>query len=491
MAQVSPMNRPSTLYIDNWQDWWSLVTTQGALLELAALVLCALLAGLVTGLLRRARRRALATQAAQQAASPVAAPAQAGPEGSTVPPEAAPAEDLTPEGVRRPSVLLGESGLRGILFPMLWLLLAYLARVVILQWQPAPILRVALPILMGLVAIRTGVTVRRAAFPGLAVVRVLERTISWVAWVAMALWVTGVLPSALDYLDTITWKMGGTQMSVRTLIEGGLTAGALLLLALWLSSILEARLLRSASGTSLSVRKVIANITRAVMVFVGLMLGLSSVGIDLTALSVLGGAIGVGIGLGLQKLAANYVSGFMVLAERSVRIGDVVRVGGFEGRISDIRARYTVIRALGGAEAIVPNETLMTSTVENLTFSDRRLVQSTTVSVGYDSDVDLVLGLLKDAALVSDRVLRDPSPNAFLTGFGADGLDFQVSYSIGDPENGTLGPRAEINRAILLALRQHKIDIPYPQRVVHQVPAPGAAPTPPIERGAEGGIPSV
>ncbi|MFT4195528.1 mechanosensitive ion channel family protein, partial [Ottowia sp.] len=307
MAAVNPAAAPPVLYIDDWQAWWDAITEQGVLVELLALALCGLLAWGITHALRRAR-------------------AGAAPDAESVPATA---------GGQRRSVLLGERGLQGILFPLLWLLLASIARFVILHWQPAPVMRVALPVLVALVAIRGGVTVLRAVFPGLAIVRVLERTISWVAWVAMVLWVSGVLPLVLEFLDGITWKMGSTQVSVRTLIEGALTAGALMLLALWVSSLIEARLLRSASGAVLSVRKVIANAVRAFMVFVGLLLGLSAVGIDLTALSVLSGAVGVGIGLGLQKLAANYVSGFMVLAERSVRIGDPVRVGGFEGRITD------------------------------------------------------------------------------------------------------------------------------------------------------------
>src|SRR5204862_2225984 len=128
-------------------------------------------------------------------------------------------------------------------------------------------------------------------------------------------------------------------VSVRNIIEGALSAGFVLVLALWVSAAIEARLLRGAYGEQLSLRKAAANVVRALLTFVGLLLALTSAGIDLTALSVLGGAVGVGVGFGLQKLAANYVSGFVILAERSLRIGDVVRVDGFEGRITDIANR--------------------------------------------------------------------------------------------------------------------------------------------------------
>jgi small-conductance mechanosensitive channel len=196
-------------------------------------------------------------------------------------------------------------------------------------------------------------------------------------------------------------------------------------------------------------------------------MALSAVGIDLTALSVLGGAVGVGLGFGLQKLASNYVSGFVILAERSMRIGDNVRVDNFEGRITDINARYTVVRSPTGRESIVPNEMLIIQRVENLSLADPRVWLSTVVSVGYDSDVDLVIRLLSEAALASSRVLRDPAPSVALSAFGADGLEFTVGFWIADPENGSLGLRSEINRAILKALRAHGLEIPYPQRVMH------------------------
>jgi small-conductance mechanosensitive channel len=271
----------------------------------------------------------------------------------------------------------------------------------------------------------------------------------------------------LQELDEIKWTVGSTTLSVRTLIEGTLTAGAVLLLSLWLSSAIETRLLRSATGGELSLRKAASNAARALLMFVGLIVALSAVGIDLTALSVLGGAIGVGVGLGLQKLAANYVSGFVILAERSMRIGDNVRVDGFEGRVTDIKARYTVIRSLAGRESIVPNELIITNRVENLSLADSRVWISTVVSVGYDSDVDVVMPLLAQATLESERVLRDPAPSVALSAFGADGLEFTVGFWIADPENGQLGLRSQINLSILRSLRAHGIEIPFPQRVLH------------------------
>ncbi len=379
------------------------------------------------------------------------------------------------------SILFGRQIFDGALFPLLLFGLTLAARAVLQPYMTLALLKLTLPILFSLSVIRVGAKVLQAAFPEADLVRSIERSLSWLVWCATALWVTGVLPLVLQEFDDISWKVGSGRMSLRTLLDGALLAMAVLLVALWISSVLESWLLRSATGSALSLRKALSNAVRALLVFIGLIVALSAVGIDLTALSVLGGAIGVGIGLGLQKLAANYVSGFVILAERSIRIGDNVRVDNFEGRITAINGRYTVIQSTSGREAIVPNEMLITSRIENLSLADTRVWLSTVVSVGYDSDVELVMRLLKEAALSAPRVLREPAPSASLSAFGADGLEFTLGFWIADPENGALGLRSQINVAVLQALRAHGIDIPYPQRVVHLPPnaAPSVAPVPP------------
>ena len=366
------------------------------------------------------------------------------------------------------SILFGHRAVDGVLFPLVLLCLAYSALAVLRNFVPVAVFKLAIPVLVALVVIRVGVKVLRVAFKDARWARSLEHTISWLAWLAMVLWVSGLLPIVLNELDQITWKVGGAKLSVRSMIEGLLTAGFVLILTLWISAAIETRLLREATGGALSLRKAISNATRALLMFVGLIVALSVVGIDLTALSVLGGAVGVGIGFGLQKLAANYISGFVILAERSVRIGDSVRVDNFEGIITEINARYTLVRSLGGRESIVPNEMLITSRIENLSLADTHLYQTTVVSVGYESDVDQVTELLLQAALAQERVLRDPQPGIFLSAFGADGLEFTVGYWLRDVQNGQLGLRSDINRAILAALRANNIEIPFPQRVVHQ-----------------------
>ena len=385
------------------------------------------------------------------------------------------------EGPNPRSIWFGAYVVDGVLFPVLSLALAYVARRVLLdQGYGLAVFRVAVPVLLSLVVIRLSVRVLRVAFPASALVRAAERTISWIAWLGMALWVTGVLPALLDEMDDIRWKLGAQQVSLRNLIEGTLSAGFVLVVALWISAALEARLLAGAAGAQLSLRKVAANALRAALLSVGLLLALSAVGIDLTALSVLGGALGVGIGLGLQKLAANYVSGFVILAERALRIGDMVKVGDFEGIITDITTRYTVIRAASGREAIVPNETLITTTVQTLSLADRNVLLSTVVGVDYDTDVQALREPLVETLRGVPRVLTEPGPAVQLTQFAADGLELTLYFWIADPENGQGNVRSEVNLAVLERLRREGVGLRRPPPAAATAPvaitAPAAAP---------------
>lgn len=422
--------------IDSFDEWLTAVVQPSALIELGVLVACVLAVWLLIRLLRRVS-------------------------GNT----------------DKQSIIFGAHIIDGVLFPMLLLFVAYAASALLLRMVPLAIFKVAIPVLVSLAVIRLGVKVLQAAFKDAPWVHALERSISWIAWLAMLLWVSGLLPVILEELDDIKWKFGDSTLSVRTVFEGALTAGIVVLITLWISSAIESRVLRSATGNELSLRKAFSNATRVVLVFVGLLIALSAVGIDLTALSVLGGAIGVGVGLGLQKLAASYVSGFVMLAERSVRIGDNVRVDTFEGRITDIRARYTVVRALSGRESIVPNELFISNRIENLSLADSRVLQATVVTVAYGSDVELVMRLLAEAATAQERVLKEPGVTINLTNFAPDGLEFTANYWMTDPENGQQNLRSQVNLAVLAAFQTHGILIPYPQRVVHGLPA--AAPAAP------------
>ena len=432
---MNPYQRPQP--IDDFGLWLQGFTQPGVLVEIAALALCVGLAWLFSKVLRNALKMQ---------------------------------DDPS-------SVLFGRRVIDGAMFPLVLLLLAYVARAIVFKFLPMTAFKVAIPVLVSLVVIRVGVKVLQAAFTTAPWVRVMERTISWVVWLAMVLWVSGLLPVVLGELGEITWKIGSTTLSLRTLIEGLVTAAIVLILALWVSAAIETRLLRKATGGDLSMRKAVSNATRALLLFVGLIVALSAVGIDLTALSVFSGAIGVGVGFGLQKLASNYVSGFVILAERRLRIGDNVKVDTFEGRILDINTRYSVIRSPAGRESIVPNELMVINRVENFSGAITRVWQTSVVSVAYDSDVEQVSQLLLKAVDDQPDALKEPAPQASLSAFGADGLEFTVGYWINSGDGAEqLRLRSAINRAILQALRENGIEIPYPQRVVHTIHSNAADP---------------
>jgi small-conductance mechanosensitive channel len=363
------------------------------------------------------------------------------------------------------SVWFGRATVDGLLFPLLALALTYAARHIVEFRQPVVLLRLAIPVLVSLAGIRFLARVLTVAFPASGFARLMERLFSWLAWIGAVLWAIGVLPAVRRELDEIRFAFGKSHVSLLNLLDGTLAAGVVLIAALWLSAVLERQVLRQAVH-DLSLRKVAANAIRATLLLVGVLFALSTAGVDLTALSVLGGALGVGLGFGLQKLAANYVSGFVILFERSLRIGDTVRVDGFEGQVVDIKTRYTLIRALNGRESIVPNEKLIAERIENLSLADPRVLLSTDVAVAYDADVDLVQSLLKEAALATARVLVDPGPAARLAKFGADGLEFSLFFWIADPANGQGNVRSDVNLEVLKRLRAAGIEIPYPQREV-------------------------
>jgi small-conductance mechanosensitive channel len=361
------------------------------------------------------------------------------------------------------SIWFGSGVVDGVLFPVLALLFAMLARWVLSDQLPIVVFRLVVPILLSLLVIRLTVRVLHSAFPNSQFMRVVERSVSWVAWIAVVLWIIGALPVMLDELDAIQWRIGASRISLRNLLEGLITAVLVLVVALWISAALERKLLKGATD-NLSARKMAANVLRSVLVFIGLMFALSAAGIDLTALGVLGGALGVGIGFGLQKLAANYISGFVILAEHSVRIGDTVKVDNFEGRIVDINTRYTVIRAANGREAIVPNEMLMTQRVENSSRADPKINLTTSVQVAYGTDLDVLIPRLTALVAAVPRVMHEPGVSVQLSAFAADGLELTVSFWVADPDNGQGNVKSEVNLVVLRLLGESGIEIAYPKR---------------------------
>jgi len=219
-------------------------------------------------------------------------------------------------------------------------------------------------------------------------------------------------------------------------------------------------------------RVVAAKLFRAILLVVGVLIALPLVGIDLTVLSVFGGALGVGIGLGLQKLASNYIAGFTILLDRSIRVGDMITVDNRFGIVSKVTSRYVVVKSLDGVEAIVPNETLVITTVLNHSYTNKEIKVGVPVQISYDSDLDLAMQLMEEVALAEPRVLRKPiAPAVFVVRFADSGIDLELSVWINDTENGQLNLKSSLNVGIWRSFQANRIQIPYPQREIRLLDA--------------------
>lgn len=364
---------------------------------------------------------------------------------------------------------VGVGGLRRLVFPLAALVLVVFARAVLARFVNTALLDLAAPLLGSLAIIRGAVYLLRVALKNGSVIAAFERAIATTVWGLFALHILGVLPQVVEKLESIALPIGKARVSVWDLGWGIVGIAFTILAALWLGGLLEARFMRAA-GLHANVRVALARITKTLLVFLAVVIALPLVGLDLTLLSVFGGALGVGLGFGLQKVASNYVSGFIVLLDRSIRLGDVITADNFYGVVKEMTTRYTVVKALDGREAIIPNETLITSTVLNHSYTDKRVRVPLQLQVGYGTEVEPVLRLCEDVARAHSRVLHDPAPSAALAGFGDSGLNLELGFWIRDPEEGTLNVRSDIALALLGAFRERGIEIPFPQRTVRILP---------------------
>ena len=363
---------------------------------------------------------------------------------------------------------LGRGGLRRLAFPLVALVLVLIGRALLRHWHHVNLLNLAIPLLISLAAIRIVVFVLRYAFVPSGWLAAFERGFAFVMWGIVALHILGLLPEVIDSLESITFTVGKQKLTLWLVLQGVITVLATLLVAFWVSGSVEARLMR-AQGMDSNLRVVFSRLSKALLIVIAVLIGVPMVGIDLTTLSVFGGALGVGLGLGLQKIASNYVSGFIILLDRSIRIGNMIAVETHRGEVTQITTRYTVLRSLTGVESIVPNEVLVGSVVQNESYTDPRVRVAQQIQISYGSDVERALRILVQAAEQQLRVLKDPAPGAFVASFGDNGINLDLGYWISDPQEGTLGIRSEVNLGVLREFHTAGIEIPYPQRDVRVV----------------------
>ncbi|WP_043463048.1 mechanosensitive ion channel family protein [Azovibrio restrictus] len=354
----------------------------------------------------------------------------------------------------------------GQAFPLLAVLLLVLSKAVAQEFLPVHMLKVAVPLLLSLAVVRAVHHMLQRSFPRARWLGSIGRLFSILIWGWLALYLSGAADEVIRTLEMVGFTIGKQQINLWMILNGLVVVMLTLLASLWAASLVEARLMGATEMDS-SLRIVLVRVSKALFVLVSVLLSFSLVGIDITALSVFTGALGVGLGLGLQKIASNYVSGFIILLDRSIRLGNIIQLDAqTSGTVTQITTRYTVLKNMVGQEFIVPNEALVANIVLNQTYSDTRVRVTTSVSVAYDADLDKVVALLEDIARAQPRVLQDPPPRALVTLFADSGINIDLGFWINDPDQGSGALRSDINMEIWRRFREQGIEIPYPQREV-------------------------
>jgi small-conductance mechanosensitive channel len=365
-------------------------------------------------------------------------------------------------------------GTNRIAFPMSMLLYLLLTRFILDQFGVnTAVLDILTPLLLSLAGIKLGVYILRSGFSPSPALRAWEGVFSLFVWSILALHLVGWLPDVIKGMDELAFTFGETRFSVLSLIQLTTSIIVFIVLANWLSRLIESRTRRS-QYLNPSMRVVLTKTSKFVIYGLAILFALKAVGIDFTAFAVFSGAVGVGIGFGLQKIFSNFISGFILIFDRSIKPGDVITIGNRFGWVQELNARYVVVRDRDGVEALIPNENLITSEVTNWSYSDRSVRRRLPVSISYHDDPELAMKLMVESALAHPRVLKTPEPVSRLLRFGDNGIELELRIWIEDPENGTANVTSDINLAFWKRFKEHSITIPFPQRDVHIQDSPGS-----------------
>ena len=348
---------------------------------------------------------------------------------------------------------------RDISFPGIWLLLLWASVLVTKSWG---ITNTSLVITTSLLA--AWVIIESATI--LVSSHFWSRTIAISAWLIAALNILGILEPTIVFLDGVSFSLGQATISVLTIIQALVTLGILLWLSAVAGQITESKL-KSARNLSPSIQVLTIKFMRISLSAIAFIMALAIVGVDLTAFAVVGGAVGVGIGFGLQKIFANLISGFILLMDKSIKPGDVIVVADYYGRVDALTARYVSVTTRDGVEHLIPNEELIINRVENWSHSHNLLRLRQIVGVHYKADVHKAIALCKEAAAETPRILDDPAPNCLMKEFGDSSVNLELRYWINDPMNGRANVTSDLLLRIWDKFHEHNIEIPYPQRDLH------------------------
>ncbi len=343
--------------------------------------------------------------------------------------------------------------------PFLWLFLQLISLLVAMEAQwPHNLLTIVVNLLAVWIVIKT----TSLFFNNTAWIRL----IAVIAWTLAALNILDLLGPAVRLLDRLSLKFGGLRISLLTVLEGLLTLTLLLWGARILSHLLEKRI-RENSALSPSIQVLFIKLSKVALIAAAILLGLRIVGLDLTAFTIFTGAVGVGIGFGLQKIVSNLISGIILLLDKSIKPGDVITVGETYGWVNSLGARYTSLITQDGKEFLIPNEDLITQQVENWSFSNSTVRLKIPVGIAYSSDVRKAMALCEEAARQTSRIIQNPPPICLLVAFGDSSVDLELGAWINDPVNGVKNVKSDVLLKIWDAFHEQGIDIPYPQRDIH------------------------
>jgi small-conductance mechanosensitive channel len=364
----------------------------------------------------------------------------------------------------------GKGSFEPAAFALLAVAFTWIARHAIANFQESDggPMEMILAVLIAGTFIRLSVYVLGHVIPEGTVQRKLIRVVTWGAWIAVILHFTGLLPAFLSELDARSVRIGKSEVTLLDVAQATAALFFAVIFALWVSRVTESRVMR-ADSMDFTTRVVITKMMKVAVIVIAVFIALPIAGIDITTLSIFSGAVGVGLGFGLQKIASNYVSGFIVLLDRSLRIGDVITVDGRRGEVKAIQARYTVIKGGDGVESIIPNEKLITDSVNHHTYSDPKVSLVIGVAISYESDVDRACELLVEAAKKQGRVIADPPSAARVKQLTESGIELELTVWIEDPAAGEGEVRSGVLRQVLSSFKSSGIELARARRDVRVI----------------------
>ncbi len=368
-----------------------------------------------------------------------------------------------PDGPVRTAV---RTGILATIPMILWLWLL-MGSAILRRWQgiPTDVLHYAILLAGALMLIRMGVFVLRHSFSPGSKLKRWEGVLTATIWGIVALHILGWLPLVAAVLDENAVQIGSVRLSAYTVASFFFSIGLLLLLALWIAGAVNARIMRS-DLLDLSAKVAVAKLSKFLLLTAAVLVAVITAGIDLTALTVFGGALGVGLGLGLQRVVSSFVSGFILVFENSLRPGDMISLGETSGVVRSLNARYVAVTTPDGLDILIPNEELTSSRLTSWCYEDRKVRVRLSVQIGYDDDPEKAMAILRQIAQAHHRVLREPGPEAAIVEFAESGIQLELAVWLEDPTQGMKDMRSELYLQIWKRFRAAGITIPYPHRQI-------------------------